>query len=142
MEIVELREGEILRVIWPSAAFECSTQITYDELARLLQYKSRKKTRKLSAASKFSRIAQLSSRAIITGVWTSGQNIDENEVFSKLIKAFNLLSMSDYRGITDKALTALFTLQTERERLGFTAAQVDVLTAMIHTICKEREVRV
>ena len=117
MATVELRPGDNLSIIWKSTQetplgvkeIESNFNFSYDELITRLNGKSKPKKSKKSGTegAKFSRIVALSANALKKGKWSTGANIDREEVFQSLYDKFNSLAEDEYKNITDNARSAL-----------------------------------
>ena len=117
MASVELRPGDILNIVWTSEQetpfgvklVESSFAFSYDEVLTKLRTKGRAgKSRKSgNDGARFSRLIALSTNALKKGKWSTGADIDRDEVFSKLIKKFSQLDAKEYVNITSNAKEAL-----------------------------------
>lgn len=117
MATVELRPGDTLNIIWKSVQdtplgsqeIESNFEFTYDDLVARLKGKSGAgKSRKSGTeGAKFSRIVALSTNALRKGKWSTGADIDRNEVFERLYSKFNSLDEVEYKNITGNAKIAL-----------------------------------
>jgi len=121
MASVELRPGDTLNIVWTSVQdtplglkeVESSFAFSYDELLTRLKAKGRagKSRRSGTSGARFSRIVALATNALRKGKWSTGADIDRDEVFEKLMKKFNELDAHEYANITPNArhsLGALF----------------------------------
>ncbi len=127
MASVELRPGDTLNIVWTSVQdtplglkeVESSFAFTYDELLTRLKTKGRagKSRRSGTDGARFSRIVALATNALRKGRWSTGADIDKDEVFDKLIKRFNELDGSEYANITANARESLGTLYKNSKAL-------------------------
>ncbi len=121
MAEVQLRPGDTLNIVWTSVQdtplglqeVESSFAFSYDELLTRLKAKGRagKSRRSGTNGARFSRIVALSTNALRKGKWSTGADIDRDEVFNKLMSKFGELDASEYANITGNAkesLAALF----------------------------------
>lgn len=117
MASVELRPGDTLNIIWTSEQetpfgvklVESSFAFSYDEVLTKLRTKGRAgKSRKSgNDGARFSRLIALSTNALKKGKWSTGADIERDEVFSKLMKKFSQLDSKEYVNITSNAKEAL-----------------------------------
>ena len=117
MASVELRPGDTLNIVWTSVQetplgvkeVESSFAFTYDELLARLKAKGRagKSRRSGTNGARFSRIVALATNALRKGKWSTGADIDRDEVFGKLMKRFNELEATEYANITANAKESL-----------------------------------
>jgi hypothetical protein len=117
MASVELRPGDTLNIVWTSVQdtplgvkeVESSFAFTYDELLTRLKAKGRagKSRRSGTNGARFSRIVALATNALRKGKWSTGADIDRDEVFMKLLKRFNELDGTEYANITSNAKESL-----------------------------------
>lgn len=125
MSSVELRPGDTLNIVWSSVQetplgkkeVESSFAFSYDELLTRLKAKGRagKSRRSGTDGARFSRIVALATNALRKGKWSTGADIDRNEVFDKLMTRFKKLEDKEFKNITmnaRKALVALFETST------------------------------
>ncbi len=125
MASVELRPGDTLNIIWSSVQdtplgvkeVESKFAYSYDELLTKLKAKGRagKSRRSGTNGARFSRVVALATNAMRKGKWSTGADIDRDEVFNKLMSKFNELDGSEYANITGNAkqsLVALFNNKT------------------------------
>lgn len=125
MSSVELRPGDTLNIVWSSVQetplgkkeVESSFAFSYDELLTRLKAKGRagKSRRSGTDGARFSRIVALATNALRKGKWSTGADIDRNEVFDKLMIRFKKLEDKEYANITlnaRKALVDLFETST------------------------------
>ena len=125
MASVELRPGDTLNIIWSSVQdtplgvkeVESKFAYSYDELLTKLKAKGRagKSRRSGTNGARFSRVVALATNAMRKGKWSTGADIDRDEVFNKLMSKFNELDGSEYANITGNAkqsLVALFSNKT------------------------------
>jgi hypothetical protein len=120
MASVELRPGDTLNIVWTSVQdtplgtkeVESSFAFSYEELLARLKAKGRtgKSRRSGTDGARFSRIVALSTNALRKGKWSTGADIDRDEVFEKLVAKFNELARAEYANITPNAKEALVTL--------------------------------
>ena len=120
MASVELRPGDTLNIVWSSvqdtplgsSEVESSFAFTYDELLLRLKAKGRtgKSRRSGTDGARFSRFVALSTNALKKGKWSTGADIDKEEVFDKLITKLNSLNANEYRNITFNAKNSLISL--------------------------------
>ncbi len=120
MTTVELRPGDTLNIIWSSVQdtplgvkeVESKFAYSYDELLTRLKAKGRagKSRRSGTNGARFSRVVALATNALRKGKWSTGADIDRDEVFVKLLKKFNELDAPEYLNITSNAKTALVTM--------------------------------
>jgi hypothetical protein len=120
MASVELRPGDTLNIVWTSVQdtplgvkeVESSFAFSYDELLVRLKAKGRagKSRRSGTNGARFSRVVALASNALRKGKWSTGADIDRDEVFTKLMAKFNSLDETEYANITANAKESLGTL--------------------------------
>lgn len=120
MASVELRPGDTLNIIWSSVQdtplgvkeVESKFAYSYDELLTRLKAKGRagKSRRSGTNGARFSRIVALATNALRKGKWSTGADIDRDEVFAKLMFRFNELDPSEYANITANAKQSLLAL--------------------------------
>jgi hypothetical protein len=120
MASVELRPGDTLNIVWTSVQdtplgtkeVESSFAFPYDELLVRLRAKGRagKSRRSGTNGARFSRIVALATNALRKGKWSTGADIDRDEVFSKLLSRFHDLDESEYANITLNAKESLLEL--------------------------------
>ena len=120
MASVELRPGDTLNIVWTSVQdtplglkeVESSFAFSYDELLQRLRNKNKpgKSRRSGTNGARFSRIVALSTNALRKGKWSTGADIDRDEVFDKLINKFNELDESEYSNITSNARQSILNL--------------------------------
>lgn len=113
MASVELRPGDTLNIVWTSVQetplgvkeVESSFAFSYDELLSRLKAKGRagKSRRSGTSGARFSRIVALATNALRKGKWSTGADIDRDEVFNKMIARFNDLDDTEYNNITGNA---------------------------------------
>jgi len=121
MASVELRPGDTLNIVWTSVQdtplgvkeVESSFAFSYDELLTKLKAKGRagKSRRSGTNGARFSRIVALATNALRKGKWSTGADIDRNQVFTKLMGRFNELDNTEYANITSNARESLERLQ-------------------------------
>ena len=128
MASVELRPGDTLNIVWSSVQdtplgskeVESSFAFSYDEL--LIKLKAKGKAGRLKRVgtdgAKFSRIVALTSSALAKGRWSTGAEIDKNEVFSKLLQRFEDLDPNEYDNLTDNAIKSLRAMQNLSDDLS------------------------
>lgn len=120
MASVELRPGDTLNIIWSSVQdtplgvkeVESKFAYTYDELLARLKAKGRagKSRRSGTSGARFSRIVALATNAMRKGKWSTGADIDRDEVFAKLMRKFGELDAVEYANITVNAKQSLIQL--------------------------------
>jgi hypothetical protein len=120
MASVELRPGDTLNIVWTSVQdtplgvkeVESSFAFSYDELLVRLKAKGRtgKSRRSGTSGARFSRIVALATNALRKGKWSTGADIDREEVFGKLMSRFSELDPSEYANITPNAKQSLANL--------------------------------
>ena len=120
MATVQLRPGDTLNIIFSSVQetplgmkeVETSFPFTYDELLTKLRTKGRagKSRRSGTNGARFSRVVALATNALRKGKWSTGADIDRDEVFDKLMKKFKELDSPEYANITSNAKESLSTL--------------------------------
>ena len=125
MASVELRPGDTLNIVWHSVQdtplgvkeVESSFAFSYDELLLRLKARGRagKSRRSGTEGARFSRIVALATNALRKGKWSTGADIDRDEVFVKLIDRFQGLDAAEYANITSNAKQSLLNIyQTSR----------------------------
>ncbi|MBF0440611.1 MAG: hypothetical protein HQK54_01780 [Oligoflexales bacterium] len=127
MASVELRPGDTLNIVWTSVQdtplglkeVESSFAFSYDELLHRLKAKGRagKSRRSGTSGARFSRIVALSTNALRKGKWSTGADIDRDEVFSKLMGRFDELDECEYANITSNAKESIYKLYNNAEYL-------------------------
>ena len=127
MASVELRPGDTLNIIWSSVQdtplgvkeVESKFAYSYDELLAKLKTKGRagKSRRSGTNGARFSRIVALATNALRKGKWSTGADIDRDEVFDKLMKRFNELDDGEYVNITHNARESLVQLHNSKNIL-------------------------
>lgn len=120
MASVELRPGDTLNIVWTAVQdtplgvkeVESSFAFSYEELLTRLKSKGKagKSRRSGTNGARFSRIVALATNALKKGKWSTGAEIDRQEVFQKLITRFNELDPGEYQNITPNARQSLATL--------------------------------
>lgn len=120
MASVELRPGDTLNIIWSSVQdtplgvkeVESKFAYSYDELLTRLKAKGRagKSRRSGTSGARFSRVVALAANAMRKGKWSTGADIDRDEVFTKLMSRFAELDASEYGNITVNAKQSLIAL--------------------------------
>ncbi len=120
MASVELRPGDTLNIIWSSVQdtplgvkeVESKFAYSYDELLARLKAKGRagKSRRSGTNGARFSRIVALATNALRKGKWSTGAEIDRDEVFAKLMRRFGELDGTEYTNITGNAKQSLLAL--------------------------------
>lgn len=128
MASVELRPGDTLNIVWTSVQdtplgvreVESSFAFSYDELLQRLRAKGRtgKSRRSGTNGARFSRIVALSTNALRKGKWSTGAEIDRNEVFDKLMSKFHELDNSEYKNITGNARESILELYNNSDFLS------------------------
>jgi hypothetical protein len=116
-----------LNIIWSSVQdtplgvkeVESKFAYSYDELLTKLKAKGRagKSRRSGTSGARFSRIVALATNALRKGKWSTGADIDRDEVFAKLIRRFKELDSSEYANITANAKQSLLTLHASKSIL-------------------------
>lgn len=124
MATVELRPGDTLNIIWSSVQdtplgvkeVESKFAYSYDELLTRLKAKGRagKSRRSGTNGARFSRVVALATNALKKGKWSTGADIDRDEVFDKLLKKFNELDAPEYQNITGNAKQALVAMYNNK----------------------------
>jgi hypothetical protein len=127
MASVELRPGDTLNIIWSSVQdtplgvkeVESKFAYSYDELLTRLKAKGRagKSRRSGTSGARFSRIVALATNALRKGKWSTGADIDRDEVFAKLMKRFGELDATEYNNITGNAKESLVVLYNSKNIL-------------------------
>lgn len=127
MASVELRPGDTLNIIWTSVQdtplgqkqVESSFAFGYEELLAKLRAKGRagKSRRSGTNGARFSRIVALATNALRKGKWSTGADIDRDEVFVKLMNKFNELDGTEYANITVNAKASLLALYNNNKLL-------------------------
>ena len=127
MASVELRPGDTLNIVWTSVQdtplgtkeVESSFAFSYEELLARLKAKGRagKSRRSGTDGARFSRIVALSSNAVKKGKWSTGADIDRDEVFEKLVVKFGELDAGEYGNITVNAKESLLNLYKSSKHL-------------------------
>jgi hypothetical protein len=127
MASVQLRPGDTLNIVWTSVQetplgvkeVESNFAFSYDELLTRLRAKGRagKSRRSGTNGARFSRIVALATNALRKGKWSTGADIDRDEVFVKLMKKFNELDGGEYTNITANAKTSLAELYNSKNIL-------------------------
>jgi hypothetical protein len=117
MANVELRPGDTLNIVWTSLQVtplgvketESKFAFTYEDLLSKLRSKTAqgKSRRSGTEGARFSRIVALATNALIKGKWSTGADIDRNEVFDRLKRKFSKLDPLEYVNITENARTSL-----------------------------------
>ena len=120
MASVELRPGDTLNIVWSSVQetplgtkeIESSFAFSYEELLQKMRSKGRagKSRRSGTSGARFSRIVALATNALRKGKWSTGADIDREEVFAKLMLRFNELDAAEYANITGNARHSLLGL--------------------------------
>ncbi len=142
-ELVELRPGDTLNIVWTSVQdtplgpkeMESNFQFTYDELLGRLRSKGKngKSRRSGTDGARFSRIVALAVNAMKKGKWSTGADIDRDEVFDKLIRKFKKLPSKEYANITNNAKVSL-RLLSENSKAILKPNQRQALIEMILAI--------
>lgn len=142
MASVELRPGDTLNIVWTSVQdtplglkeVESSFAFSYDELLLRLKAKGRagKFRRSGTNGARFSRIVALSTNALRKGKWSTGADIDRDEVFSKLMGRFNELDEAEYANITSNAKESILNLYKNGKYLN--DLQKDELRQMVESV--------
>jgi hypothetical protein len=128
MATVELRPGDTLNIVWTSVQetplgvkeVESSFAFSYDELLVRLKAKGRtgKSRRSGTSGARFSRIVALATNALRKGKWSTGADIDREEVFGKLMSRFGELDAAEYANITPNAKQSLANLYKNNKNLS------------------------
>jgi len=123
MASVELRPGDTLNIVWSSVQdtplgvqeVESKFAYSYDDLLLRLKAKGRggKSRRSGTNGARFSRIVALATNALRKGKWSTGADIDREEVFTKMMGRFNDLEDTEYKNITANAKASLVKLFTK-----------------------------
>ena len=142
MASVELRPGDTLNIVWTSVQdtplgvkeVESSFAFEYEDLLARLKTKGRagKSRRSGTNGARFSRIVALATNALKKGKWSTGADIDREEVFQKLMKKFNELDATEYVNITANARTSLQNLYNSKGIL--TEDQSTALESLVKSI--------
>lgn len=124
MATVELRPGDTLNIIWSSVQdtplgvkeVESKFAYSYDELLTRLKAKGRagKSRRSGTNGARFSRVVALATNALKKGKWSTGADIDRDEVFDKLLRKFKELDAPEYANITGNAKQALVAMYNNK----------------------------
>jgi hypothetical protein len=140
MASVELRPGDTLNIIWSSVQetplgtkeVESRFSYAYDELLAKLRTKGRagKSRRSGTNGARFSRIVALATNALRKGKWSTGADIDRDEVFSKLLRRFNELDATEYANITSNAKESLVELYGNSKSILKPNQKKDLKTAI------------
>lgn len=127
MASVELRPGDTLNIIWSSVQdtplgvkeVESKFAYSYDDLLARLKAKGRagKSRRSGTNGARFSRIVALATNALRKGKWSTGADIDKDEVFAKLMRRFGELDNTEYANITGNAKQSLLALYQGKTNL-------------------------
>ncbi len=127
MASVELRPGDTLNIIWSSVQdtplgvkeVESKFAYSYDELLARLKAKGRagKSRRSGTNGARFSRVVALAANAMKKGKWSTGADIDRDEVFNKLMRRFGELDAGEYGNITGNAKQSLVALYQNKNIL-------------------------
>lgn len=120
MANVELRPGDTLNIIWSSVQdtplglreVESNFAFTYDELLTKLRAKGRagKSRRSGTDGARFSRVVALATNAMRKGKWSTGADIDREEVFGRMMNRFKDLKDNEFTNITSNARDSLIEL--------------------------------
>lgn len=120
MANVELRPGDTLNIIWSSVQdtplglreVESNFAFTYDELLTKLRAKGRagKSRRSGTDGARFSRVVALATNAMRKGKWSTGADIDRDEVFGRMMNRFKDLKDNEFTNITSNARDSLVEL--------------------------------
>src|SRR5690606_28829544 len=124
MASVEIRPGDTLNIIWTSVQdtplgvkeVESKFAYSYDELLSRLRSKGRagKSRRSGTNGARFSRVVALATNALKKGKWSTGADIDRDEVFDKLLRKFKELDAPEYQNITSNAKQALIAMYNNK----------------------------
>jgi hypothetical protein len=117
MANVELRPGDTLNIVWSSVQdtplglreVESNFAFTYDELLTKLRAKGRagKSRRSGTDGARFSRVVALATNAMRKGKWSTGADIDRDEVFGRMMNRFKDLKDGEFTNITGNARESL-----------------------------------
>lgn len=128
MATVSLRPGDTLNVVWPavyqtplgSREVESSFSFSYDELVSRLRTKGRgdRSRRSGTEGARFSRIIALSTNAIHKGKWSTGADIDRDQVFERMCLHYGELDRSEYVNVTANARRSLLKLHRNSSMLS------------------------
>ncbi len=120
MANVELRPGDTLNIVWSSVQdtplglreVESNFAFTYDELLTKLRAKGRagKSRRSGTDGARFSRVVALATNAMRKGKWSTGADIDRDEVFGRMMNRFKDLKDGEFTNITGNARESLMEL--------------------------------
>lgn len=120
MANVELRPGDTLNIVWSSVQdtplglreVESNFAFTYDELLAKLRSKGRagKSRRSGTDGARFSRVVALATNAMRKGKWSTGADIDRDEVFDRMMNRFKDLKDHEFTNITGNARDSLIEL--------------------------------
>jgi hypothetical protein len=120
MASVELRPGDTLNIIWSSVQdtplglreVESNFAFTYEELLAKLRAKGRtgKSRRSGTEGARFSRVVALATNAMRKGKWSTGADIDRDEVFERMMSRFRMLQDKEFMNITGNARESLVDL--------------------------------
>lgn len=142
MASVELRPGDTLNILWTSVQntplgvkeVESSFAFSYDDLLTRLKAKGKagKSRRSGTDGARFSRVVALATNALKKGKWSTGADIDKEEVFQKLMNRFDKLEETEYQNITGNAKTSLLNLYNNKDSLN--ADQSKTLENMVRAI--------
>ena len=124
MASVELRPGDTLNIIWSSVQdtplglreVESNFAFSYDELLTKLRAKGRagKSRRSGTDGARFSRVVALATNAMRKGKWSTGADIDRDEVFGRMMNRFGDLKDNEFTNITSNAREALIELYSSK----------------------------
>ena len=127
MRTVDLRPGDTLNIVWSSVQdtplglreVESSFSFSYDELLMKLRtkVKSDKSKQSDTEGAKFSRLVALALNALKKGKWSTGTDIDKEEVFDKFLSRFNSLDSKEYDNLTKKSKQALKDFYTQNRKI-------------------------
>ncbi len=141
MASVELRPGDTLNIVWSAVQetplgvqeVESSFAFSYDELLTRLRAKGAGKSRRSgTSGARFSRIVALATNALRKGKWSTGAEIERDEVFRKLMVRFKQLDEKEYGNITSNARDSLLNLQKNSKFLN--AEQKKELDGMVKKV--------
>jgi hypothetical protein len=142
MANVEIRPGDTLSIVWSSVQktpfgstpVESSFAFSYEDILGKLQAKGRSgRTRKLPTEGvRLSRVVALSLKALKTGKWATGSEIDKDEVFDRLVSQMNDLHELERKNITPNAKRALLELYKSKTLLK--ANQKNQLKDVLETV--------
>ena len=149
MATVELREGDVLNIVWTSVQntplgrreVESSFSYPYEDLLDRLRAKSSRDRSRRSGTegARFSRVVALATNAMRKGKWSTGAAIDRDEVFRKMMGRFSELHSSEYPNITKNAKESLNLLlqkktllkNTQKKELGTAIGEIESIPSPV-----------